>query len=219
MHGTVDSSQRISGSDHESRYRRVYFLEVRDLLAGSLAYVAARTDELCSGRRNEVRVHLVAEQQERIGPRGLTVLEPFRIRPECVDLESLLVFGPRQRIGRTLGGPHSTRAEDESCLSLSFARPDHGAGPSVVRRPDELSVQAHVVRRHGSRLELVDEDERVVVALDIERSLAVPEDRHLCRTTGLDPHRRRRRARVPEQRSDEELVLRRGGRHGSRSYG
>ena len=71
-------------------------LEVRDLFARSLAYVASRTDELCSVRRNEVRVHLVAEQQERVGPWNLSLLELFRIRPESVDLESLLVFGPRQ---------------------------------------------------------------------------------------------------------------------------
>jgi hypothetical protein len=43
-------------------------LEVRHLLAGRLSGVAPAVDELERGRRDLVRVDLVAKQQERVRP-------------------------------------------------------------------------------------------------------------------------------------------------------
>ena len=61
------------------------------------------------------------------------------------------------------------RAEHEPHLALLVARVDGRRRPAVVGRPDELAVEPHVVGHDGRRLEIVDEDERVVVTLDRER--------------------------------------------------
>ena len=129
-------------------------LEVGDLLAGLDVGAAPAPDELERLRRHLVRVHLVAEEQDRVGPLDLAALELLRVRPERIDPERLQLVGPgRREVGR-LRIADTARAEDEPYLALLVARMDDGARPAVVGRPDELAVEPDVVRTRrtpGSR--------------------------------------------------------------------
>ena len=67
--GTVASSQRMSGSLHDSRYRRVYSSKSATCVARRLRDVAPGADERERLGRDLVGVDLVAEQQQAVGPR------------------------------------------------------------------------------------------------------------------------------------------------------
>ena len=134
-------------------------LEVGDLLARRLARVAAATDELERRRRDLVGVHLVAEQQEPVGPFGLAALEELRVRPERVDA---LLTSSRPVAGelRRLRAAEPARAEREPDVPLVVARVDD-AGAAGRRRaarrarrragPRTASPRRARGRRRGAR--------------------------------------------------------------------
>ena len=78
------------------------------------------------------------------------------------------------------------------------------AGQPVVERPDELAVEADVVRARLLGLEPGDVDEREVVALDLERAVRAAADLDLAGHVGLDPHGRVLRADVAQERAEDE---------------
>ena len=184
------------------------------------ADVASGADERCGLRRDLVGVDLIAEQQQAVGPRlrrpaGAGASTPRARRPRTPPdaRPGDSVYGGR------CGRADPARAEHEPCLPLVL----RACGSRVGGRPSSGGQTRSPSRRTSygvtdAGLEPVDQHERVVVALHVERSLAVPEHRHLCTATGLDPHRRP--WSFPTYRSSgptSELVLRRGDRHGSRS--
>src|SRR5262249_14870027 len=139
-------------------------LEVRDLLDRFRAPSAPRLDEVPSRRRYLVRVHLVAEQDDGVGPFDLAPLKLLCVRPECVDPKCLYVLGPlAPEVGR-LWVADAARAEDEACAALVVASVDDRLRASVVGRPDELSVEPNVVPSDAVRQEVFDEQQGVVVA-------------------------------------------------------
>ena len=84
-------------------------------------------------------------------------------------------------------------------------------GPDPARRalgswcgPHQLAVQPHLVRGARPRAKALDDDQRVVVPRHRPGALAEPEDLDLARAVGLYPHRRVRRADVPQQRSEQQ---------------
>lgn len=70
-----------------------------------------------------------------------------------------------------------------------------------------MAVGPHVVRMNGPWLEILDQHERVVVALHVERACSMPEHLHLGGSRGLHPNGRRLRAHVPEERAEDETGL------------
>ena len=162
-------------------------------------------DELERRRRDLVRVDLVAEQQQRVGPLRLAALEqlsstprarrrPARTSSSCQGASSESGWGPPTR-----HEPKTSRTRRSS-----FRVWTTGARTPVVGRPDELAVEPDLVRRHRGRLEVVDEEQRVVVPLDGERPRAVAEDLDLARRARLDPEGRALRAGVAQQRAEDE---------------
>ena len=89
-------------------------------------------------------------------------------------------------------------------MPLVVARVDDGARPAVVGRPDEPAVEADVVGVDGRGLEVVDEEQRVVVALDRERLRPVAEDLDLAGRARLDPEGRALGAGVAQERPEHE---------------
>ena len=119
--------------------------------------------------RDLVGVHLVAEQQQAVRPRLAAGLQPPRERPQRVDLEALGMLARRRACTAAAAarrpGTSRTRAGPGARGSRVWMAARRAA---VVGRPDPLAVQVHLVRRHRAGLEIVDHDERVVVALDVE---------------------------------------------------
>lgn len=58
---------------------------------------------------------------------------------------------------------NAARAEDETRAGLVVTCVDDRLGPTVVRRPDRLTVKAYVVDDDGAGRQVVDEQERVVM--------------------------------------------------------
>ena len=81
---------------------------------------------------------------------------------------------------------------------------DDGPRPAVVRRPDELAFQSHVVGHDGRGLEIVDEQQRIVVTLDRERRRSMAEDLDLAGGVRLHPEGRALGAGVAQKRSEHE---------------
>jgi hypothetical protein len=96
-------------------------------------------------------------------------------------------------------------AEDESHLPLAATRVHHWFWPSVVGRPDHLSVKANVVVDQRGRLKIVDEEQRVVMPLDAERLVVVAEDLDLAWPVRLEPKGCAFRACVAQHRPQHQL--------------
>ena len=178
-------------------------LEVRNLLARRLPHVAPGLDELRRSGRHLVGVDLVAEQEQRIGPLDVAELQLSRVRPERIDAGLGELSSLRLRIASSAG------AEDESHLSLAATRVHHWSRPAVVGRPDHPPVKANVVVDQRGRLEIIDQEQRVVMLLDTERPVAVAEDLNLAGPVRLEPKARALRARVAQHRAQHQLRCRR----------
>ena len=126
-----------------------------------------------------VGVDLITEQKQAVRPLFSPRLKPARQRPEGVDSETLRMRRRGQGIGLALRIAYATGAEDQTGLSLVLPRVDRARRPTVVRRPDPLAVEGHLVRPHRALLEVVQNDQRVVVSLDAERALAPVEHDNL----------------------------------------
>ena len=180
-------------------------LEVRDLLDRFRVLPAPRLDELPCFRRDLVGVDLVAEQEDGVGPLHLASLQLLCVRPQCVDPECLHILGPRMpEVGR-LSVADAAGAEDQARAPLVVSGVDDGLRASVVGRPDERAVEPDVVRGDAVRCQVVDQQQRVMVAFDCERRCAVAEDLDLARRARLDPESRALAARVAQHRPEDEL--------------
>ena len=84
------------------------------------------------------------------------------------------------------------------------ARVDDRLGAAVVGWPDELAVEAHVVRNDGVGDEVVDEQESVMVAFNREGRRSVAEDLDLAGCVGLHPERGTFGSGVAQQRPEDE---------------
>ena len=222
--GTVESSQRMSGSRPRFAVEAGVLLEVGDLLAGRLLGVAPAPDEVERRRRDLVRVDLVAEEQDRIGPLDLAALELLRVRPERVDAGlSRSRATAREPVG---WGRRCGTSRTRGATAAGSSRADDRSRSSVLGRPDRDPVKPHVVGRDGRGLEVVDEKQRVVMAFDGERAGAVGEDLDLAGRARLDPERRALGTCIPEHGTEHEFghvalartrVMRLGAGCGTRS--
>ena len=179
-------------------------LEVGDLEPRRLVDIAPAAHEGARLDRRLVGVHLVAEQQQAVGPLLPTRLQTTRQRPQRIDAEPVRVLRSRQRVRLALGVADAARAEDQPRLALVLARVDRRRRAPVVGRPDALAVELDLVRAHRSLLEVLEHDERVVVPLDGERPLTGIEHCDLAGAVGLDPDRRLGATGVAEERAEDE---------------
>ena len=108
------------------------------------------------------------------------------------------LVGPRRCRRRSAAGPRpgTSRTPAARCRSSSRVCTTGRGRPSSGGQTT-LAVEANVVRRHRAGLEVVDEQQRVVVALDRERPRAVAEHLDLARRRSSRP----RRSRSPSPRS------------------
>src|SRR5206468_1318094 len=97
----------------------------------------------------------------------------------------------------------------ESHLSLAATRVHHWSWSAVVGRPDRPPIKANVVVDQRRRLEIVDEEQRVVMPLDAERPVAMAKDLNVAGPVRLEPEARALRARVAQHRSQHQLRPRR----------
>src|SRR6478672_8507319 len=65
--------------------------------------------------------------------------------------------------------------------------------------------QSHVIGGDGGRLQILDEEQRIVMAFDREGGGSPPQHFHLTRVTRFDPEGRALGPRVPEDRPEHEL--------------
>src|SRR6202007_1873185 len=103
----------------------------------------------------------------------------------------------------------SAGAEDESHLPLAATRVHHWPWPAIVGPPNHPPTKANVVVDQRGRLEIIDEEQRVVMPLDTERPVASAEDLNLTGLVRLEPKARALRARVAQHRSQHQLGCRR----------
>ena len=205
--GTVESSQRMSGSDQDSRYSCVYSSKSAiSSPGGSRTSRRARMNAIVAGG-SFVGVDLVAQQQQPVRPLRGAFLELPGVAPERVDAESVRMIGRRKRVRRALRCTDPAGAEDEPGLTFALAHVDRRRGPSILRRPYLHAVESNVVGIDRARLEILDHDECVVVSEDMERARFVPEHLDDRGAIGLDPDGGRRRADVTKQRTDDDARL------------
>ena len=127
-----------------------------------------------------------------------------RERAQRVVLAAARVLVLRQRPRRLVGVRDAARAEADPQAVVVPDGPDAARGPAVVERPDELAVEAHVVRARLLRLEPGDVDEGEVMALDLERAVRAAADLDLAGRVRLDPDGRVLRADVAQERAEDE---------------
>ncbi len=180
-------------------------LEVRDLLPGRLGGVAAGTDELDRLRRHLIRVHLIADQQESVGPRLDAGRKPPGVGPQRVDAEAVSILLGCKRVGRALGRADAAGAEHQPGLVFSAPCVDRARRPRPPGgRPDRLPVEADRVLDHSPLLEPGERHDGVVVAADSERPGSVPEHLDLARAVRLDPHGRLGAADIAQEGAKQE---------------
>ena len=113
--GTVESSQRIVGSPHDSRYRRVYSSKSATVSPGGTSGSRRERMNSFTLRRDLVGVDLVAEQQQRVRPRRRPRPgdHALRDRHQRVDLAALRVLVLAQRVRRLVRRGHAAGAEQD----------------------------------------------------------------------------------------------------------
>ena len=187
--------------------------EVRDLVAGWFGRVAALLDELAGGRPRVVGVDLVADQQHQVGP--ALVRRPAQVQGEGDHRVRPVLLLVRQGAlacaRRTPAAPRDGHfgdpagAEGEPERPARVRRPEHAGRELRIRlRPADGAVQGDLVLVLGSRLEVADHDQRVVVPGHLEGPRLVPEDLDLAVPVGLDPDRGLGLAGVAQQRAEYE---------------
>ncbi len=125
-------------------------------------------------RRRLVRVHLVADHQQHVGP-VVPGREPLRERRQRVRAVHL---------GRP--GRHPARPERDPPLGVRRGRTDPARRLSGLR-PHVLAVEEHLVRRVRPGLQAGHLDQGVVVPVDGERTRGGVQDAHLARFGRLHP--------------------------------
>src|SRR3954452_10410763 len=204
--GTVESSHRTRGSRQDSKYSRVYSSKSATWSSGDwfsfrpfLQAVAAAVQPGPRLRRELVGIHLVAEEHEGVGPLVLGQSgDPAGVEVERVRRDPLGLLD-RARAGVAAG------TEGQPERPLTAGRPDPaGWELRVPRRPHLDVFQPHLVRRRAARLEVLDHDQRVVVAVDAEGARTAAQHVDVAGAVGLDPYRRRDGVDVPQQRPQQE---------------
>ena len=200
--GTVDSSHRMSGSLHASRYSCVYSSKSaisspgggrRRAGSGCTPASPARPRPRTPGRRSGAARRATARSPTSAGgrrPRERRRRSPRR--PPPADS----VYGSR------CGAP--TRQEPNT--SRAWCSPSRvwmalgGGRPPATRSP----VQLHAVLDHRPLREPGQADQRVVVAAHLERRGRLAEHRNPAGAVGLDPHGRLGAADVAQERSQNQ---------------
>ena len=97
-------------------------------------------------------------------------------------------------------------AERDVEWAIGFEGPDAArrkSGPPL--RPFGYAVERHFVLVGGARLEAIEADDRVMVALDRERPRRMVEDLYLAGGVGLHPNRRVSLAEMPQHRPERQF--------------
>src|SRR6185295_20081436 len=89
--------------------------------------------------------------------------------------------------------------------ALVVPSPHNRLRPSVLWGPCELSAEPDLIRGDGSRSEILDEEQGVMMPLDGKGRRATSEDLDLARCAGLEPEGRALRPRVAEHGAEQEL--------------
>ena len=175
-------------------------LEALDDRPGLLARVAAGAHEPLRLRRDLVRVDLVAQQQEQVGPLlRVLVAHPHGERAQRVDAAAAFVLLLRERVRRVVGHRHPAGPKgDLERLVLRVGAKAAGRELGALRRPDLLPVELNRVLVRGARLEILDPHERVVMALHVEGRLRAVHHGHLARPGRSRPRSPRRSPRRSE---------------------
>src|SRR3954463_10211765 len=140
-------------------------------------------------------------------PASLGVTEHLeREHVDRVRLLALLVLILIERVWRLVRQGDATGPERDVERPVLVEGPDP-AGREVAIRvgPLHLAIELHAVLVGLTGLEPVDGDDRVVVALNLERPGGMVQDRHLARPVRLDPDRRVLVREVPQHRSEDQL--------------
>ena len=202
--GSVESSHRFGGVAPGQRVEVGVLLEVLQLLARRLVDVTPGGDELLHLGGGLVGVHLVAEEDDHVRPRQLLAGVGDPRHRQCVGPHRVDAVGAVALAVVLDAGP--ARAEREARRLADLQRADH-RGRQVqlarVRGPHgaaaAVGTQRHGVRRDRARLEPVDLDQRVVVAVHGERrrrpAAVLDRDGDQVGVRGLHPDRRGRRGR------------------------
>jgi len=114
------------------------------------------------------------------------------------------VFALRIRLLVGDGDPTGAEGDVESPLTRERAH-DRRGKRRVSRRPAHFSIQPHVIRVLGPRLQPFDPHERVVMPIDPEGRLHRPKNRHLTSFVRLHPDGRLRLRDVAQQRTKDEI--------------
>ncbi len=138
---------------------------------------------------------------------GIAVEHAQRQRAQRVDLAATWVVVLAQREGRHVGNAHATRAEGQLQRGAVRRRADDRRREARLRRrPGAPAVETDLVGRRRAGLQAVQADEREVVALDLERALAMAEHVDLAGPVGLHPDRGLGRAGVAQHRAQDQLA-------------
>ena len=203
--GTVDSSQRTAGVVHASWYSHVYssksWISLGDLGVGVAVGLRQAGHDLV---RRLVGVHLVTDQQQQVRPSdGRRRGHPGGQGDQRIGTELVEVGVVERR--RTPTAPERQAEGRVGIDRADDARRERGVGG----RPDGRAVELDRVGDHRARPEVLEADQRVVVAVDAPRrcgvTATVGDDLDDARAIGLDPDRRPGLVDVAQQRPDEEV--------------
>ncbi|CAM5514713.1 hypothetical protein SGRIM128S_00014 [Streptomyces griseomycini] len=180
-------------------------LVVRHLAARGVAQVAAGGEPGAGGVGGLVGVHLVAQEEQDVGPLAVRVGgDASGQGVQGVGADRVVLAGGR-------GGPAAGAEGDAHAVVVGARGGDgggrQGRGGVLGRRPHPGAVQEHLVRRGRARGQTGHPDERVVVPGDLEgagRPAGPVRAAHLggARAARLDPDGRGRAVDVPQQWSE-----------------
>ena len=178
--------------------RRVLVV-VDDLVLWTRPICAAVADEPPHRRRRVVRIHLVAEHEDDVRP----IL--VRLARHAVGIHAQDV---RVAAGMLVLGL-AARAEQDANRCDAAERPDPARGKGRIgQRPDAAAVEVDRVLDRGGGLEAADDDDRVVMAGDLERPVGgdsvAGTDGDRAGARGLEPDRGVPLADVPQERTQPE---------------
>ena len=208
--------------DHRARHRREeppgrrvlprlavevgVLLEVGDLVLRRR--VAAPVDDEPAGAgRDLVGIDLVAQPHQDVRP--LVRVLPAHAAGESeqrVDLAPARILVLAQRVRLVVRERDAAGAEGEPDASVPRQGADGALREHVARRrPGVVAVEPHLVRRGRPRLQALDHDQGVVVAVHLEGARRVIEDLDLAGAVGLHPHGRLVVRDVAQEGSQDEL--------------
>ena len=180
-------------------------LEVGDLLPGGLGDVAAGADELLRRGRDLVGVDLVPEHEQHLGPllAGLPD-HPKRVVAQRVPSAAPVVLALAEVERGLVRDRHPAGPEGHAQFLLGLDGPDQaGWKPTPGLGPMQIAVELDVVGLRAAWLEVLDQHQAVVMALDAEGVDLPAEHLDLARLVRFDPDARLLLVDVSEHRPQQ----------------